>query len=158
MFCDSNFKFENFPNGLAVIGLDGFHDPIIQDPYRKSGHGRGGGLVIYVNNQFCDSESFSIMKFNNISTESSSTGSNPPGEFLFLKICVKMQPGVTKTFIIGNIYRSRSPSAKNDKFVELLDAHLSQLNRHKTKLLLKIEFGFTLLTSNNSCWCTVKRP
>ena len=128
--CETNCKSENFPNGLADIGIEGFHEPVFQDPYRKSG--RGGGLAIYINKNLCCSESFTIMKFDGaVNQADNHTDINPPGEFLFLKLSVKVQPGVSKTFIIGNIYRS--PSGKVEKFLELLDANLNRLSRHKNK-------------------------
>ena len=80
----------------------------------------------------CCSESFTIMKFDGALNQADNhTDINPPGEFLFLKLSVKVQPGVSKTFIIGNIYRS--PSGKVEKFLELLDANLNRLSRHKNK-------------------------
>lgn len=150
-FCETNCKFESLPNGLADIDLDGFYEPIIQDPYRESGN--GGGLVIYVNKKFCDSESFKIMqfkgvrpgtKFPGLSGVKNPTELNPAGEFLFIKISVKTQPGIIKTVIVGNIYRS--PSAKIDKFKEQLDTYLSQLNRHKNKSITLVgDFNVDLL-------------
>ena len=61
---DGLLKFESLPNGLNDITLNGFHDPILQSPYRKSG--KGGGLAIYVNKSFCDSDAFSRMKIDDI--------------------------------------------------------------------------------------------
>ena len=38
---ETNCVFDKLPNGINDVLLDGFHEPFLQDPIRKSG--RGGG-------------------------------------------------------------------------------------------------------------------
>ena len=49
---ETNCKIDKLPNGIKDIALDGFYEPIIQEPVRKTG--KGGGLAIYVNKRVCD--------------------------------------------------------------------------------------------------------
>ena len=84
--CETNLKLKRLPNGLDNVSIDGFHEPIFKDPHRKSG--KGGGLVVYVNKKFCDSEAITELEFINTSTNPEP---DPPGEFLFVKIGLKLQ-------------------------------------------------------------------
>lgn len=135
--CETNLKLENLPKGLENISLDGFHEPILQDPHRNSG--KGGGLVIYVNENFCNSDEIDPLDMKDIIDPANEVVSNPPGEFLFIKIGPKQNnentiiSGNKKHLIIGNIYRS--PSSNNCKFIERLDCHLKKLDRHKNKTI-----------------------
>ena len=135
--CETNTKLENLISGLDSINLDGFHEPIVQNPHRKSG--KGGGLVIYVNENFCKSDEIEPL-INDIAGPENETESNPPGEFLFVKIGPKQCGSTTTTsntnkkhIIIGNVYRS--PSSNNNKFLDRLDCHLKKLDRHKNKTI-----------------------
>ena len=53
-FNETNLTLSKLPNGMSDITLDGFHEPLVQDPIRKSG--RGGGLVMYINKRVADAE------------------------------------------------------------------------------------------------------
>ena len=51
---ETNCISGKLPNGISDILLDGFYEPIVQDPIRKSG--KGGGLAIYINKRVCSPE------------------------------------------------------------------------------------------------------
>ena len=125
-FTETNCTFDKLPNGMPDLLLDGFHEPIIQDPVRKSG--KGGGLAVYINKRVCEVDK--IEKFcENPDPE------NLSGEFQFIKIhnC----KGFNKTKVIGNVYRS--PALKNtDKFIDLLDTVLRKLDRHSRKHMVLV--------------------
>ena len=130
--CETNLKFHKLPNGVDDVCLAGFHEPIIQGPYHKSG--KGGGLAIYINTQFCDKNSFNKLDLKCVIDIMNEHDSNPPGEFLFVKIGIKTNKNrQTKNIIIGNIYRS--PSSNYPKFIDKLDKHLTKLDRHKNKII-----------------------
>ena len=80
LFNEANYKDKKLPNGKSDksgINLEGFYDPIVQDPIRKSG--KGGGLVAYVNKRVCEEdniEPFIAYK----------EAENTSGEFQFIKI------------------------------------------------------------------------
>ena len=107
LFNETNCVFELLPNGLDDIKLEGFHDPIVQNPIRPTG--KGGGLVIYVHTRVVDYEKIELFNPN-------PEPLNTCGEFQFIKLhnC----KGFNRTKIIGNIYRS--PARKPDAFLELL--------------------------------------
>ena len=122
-FCETNCVINKLPNGIADIYIDGFHEPIIQPPARKSG--KGGGLVTYINKRVCDLQSIESFKVNVDPNDLS-------GEFQFLKIhnC----KGSNKTIIIVNFYRSPSKNPKN--FIDLLDSIARGLDRHSRKQIM----------------------
>ena len=121
------------PNGINDILLDGFHDPILQEPVRSSG--RGGGLAIYINKRVCDAENIESFAPN-------PDIENTSGEFQFVKIhnC----KGFNKTKIIANVYRS--PSRSVDNFNKLLDTVLRNLDRHSRKhIIVTGDFNIDLI-------------
>ena len=93
LFSETNCVLENLPNGKNDLVLEGFHDPIVQDPIRLSG--KGGGLVIYVNKEVCEFD-------NIISFIPYSEPENKSGEFQFIKLkdCKRHR----KTIVLGNVY------------------------------------------------------
>ena len=120
---ETNCTMSKLPNGVNDLTLDGFYEPIIQSPARKSG--RGGGLTLYINKRVCAPEQIESFKpkFDDNPDLSLS------GEFQFLKIhnC----KGYNKTKLLINTYRS--PSRNVDKFTKLLDIVLRSLDRHSRK-------------------------
>ena len=121
LFNETNCKAENLPNGKDDIKLDGFYDPIIQDPIRSSG--RGGGLIIYVNKRVCEEENIkSITPY--------SEPDNNSGEFQFIKLldC----KGSCKTVILGNVYHT--PSCQPDKFNTFLTQFCKNLTTIDTQI------------------------
>ena len=80
---------------MADITLDGFHEPIVKSPIRRTG--RGGGTIFYISKRVCND--YEIVEFNPNRDEA-----NGNGEFHFVKLhkCL----GTNRTVIIGNIYRS----------------------------------------------------
>ena len=119
LFSETNCISKNLPNGMADIKLDGFYEPIIQDPLRKSG--KGGGLVTYINKRVCVEEN-DIEPFCPYSEPD-----NKSGEFQFIKI--KNCKNLRKTIILGNVYRS--PSSKPDAFNELYNNILQKFDNNK---------------------------
>ena len=94
--CETNLKRERLPNDLNDVIIEGFHRPeLFQDPYRNSG--KGGGLVIYVNKKFCEGDAITELEFINTSTKPEP---DPPGEFLFAKIGLKLKDANNKNTII----------------------------------------------------------
>ena len=151
--CETNLKLENLANGLDDIALEGFYKPIFRDPHRKSG--KGGGLVMYVNSSFCDSDQITEME---ISPNPDESQLNPSGEFQFVKIGFKINNNVSngnptlKNLIIGNIYRS--PSSNNIKFLEHLESHLQKLQCHKNKIIHLVgDFNVDLAKYNTDLNC-----
>ena len=119
-FNETNLTFSKLPNGMNDIALDGFHEPIVQDPIRSSG--RGGGLVMYINKRLVDAEKIEALQPNPEPT-------NTCGEFQFVKL--HQCKGYNRTKIIANVYRS--PSRNTTSFNELLDKTLDKLDRHSRK-------------------------
>ena len=151
--CETNLKLERLPNELDDISIEGFHKPIFKDPYRRSG--KGGGLVIYVNAKFCDSEAITELEFIDTSP---TTESDPPGEFLFIKIGLKLQntnskADSTKNIIVGNIYRS--PSGNLAKFIKHMECHLQILEKkHKNKIIHIVgDFNIDLAKYDSDLHC-----
>ena len=66
-FNETNCTEEKLPNGLDDLKLEGFHEPIIQAPARKSG--RGGGLAVYINKRVSDSEKIELFQVNSVDPE-----------------------------------------------------------------------------------------
>ncbi len=95
MLClnETNCCFDRLPNGIDDILLDGFHEPLIQAPIRKSG--RGGGLVMYINKRVCEQ---SNIEYFQVKQDPSDTS----GEFQCIKIhnC----KGFNKTKLIINVW------------------------------------------------------
>ena len=104
--CETNCNVDKLPNGINDILIDGFYEPIVQAPVRKSG--RGGGLAIYINKRVCCPDKIEEFKID-LDPEDMS------GEFQLVKIhdC----KGFNKTKIIVNFYRS--PSRDTKKFISL---------------------------------------
>ena len=149
--CETNLKEDRLPNGLADIALEGFHEPIFKEPHRKSG--KGGGLAIYVNKSFCDSDAIIELEFLNTAINPEP---DPPGEFLFVKIGLKLQKTnntyTTKNIIIGNIYRS--PSSNHAKFIKHLECHLHILDRHKNNIIYIVgDFNVDLTKYDTDLHC-----
>ena len=131
---ETNCTLSKLPNGLPDLILDDFHDPILQDPVRKSG--RGGGLAIYVNKRVCSKDEIENFVPNSYNTDDGS------GEFQFLKIhnC----KGFNKTKVIVNTYRS--PSKNVTKFNDKLESVLKSLDRHSRKhVVLTGDYNIDLL-------------
>lgn len=59
---ETNIKLKLLPNSIDDIVLNGFHKPNFKNLYRKSS--KGGRLVIYINNNFCDSDSITTIELN----------------------------------------------------------------------------------------------
>ena len=100
--------------------LDGFHEPLLQDPTRSSG--KGGGLVTWVNTRVCEED-----EIEPVTTYSEPD--NNSGEFQFFKIinCKKSK----KSVIIGNVYRS--PALNPNKFNDLFNKVLQKLHKSSGK-------------------------
>ena len=75
--------------------MEGFHEPFVKPPLRKSG--KGGRLVTYINNRVCESENIELFDCN-------PDPDNTSGELQFIKLhnC----KGYQSTKIIKNAYRS----------------------------------------------------
>ena len=71
------------------ISLEVFHEPIVQDAYRISC--RGGGLAIYINKTFRESDDITPLFDKDAEILNKEPESNPPGEFLFVKLAYKTQ-------------------------------------------------------------------
>ena len=129
LFKETNCISKNLPNGIKDLELDGFYEPFVQDPIRKSG--KGGGLAIYVNKRVCvDSDDIEIFC-------PYSESDNKSGEFQFIKI--KNCEGQRKSVILGNIHRS--PSAKPSEFNTLFDNILRKLNNNRYANKIKYIVG-----------------
>ncbi len=140
-FNECNLLMNKLPNGINDILLEGFHDPILQEPVRSSG--RGGGLAIYINKRVCDAENIESFVPN-------SDIENTSGEFQFVKIhnC----KGFNKTKIIANVYRS--PSRSVDNFNKLLDTILRNLDIHSRKhIIVTGDFNIDLIKYQNGLNC-----
>ena len=151
--CETNLKLERLPNGLDDVSIEGFHEPIFKDPHRKSG--KGGGLVVYINKKFCDSDAITELEFIDTSTNPEP---DPPGEFLFVKIGLQLQntnnkTDSTKNLIVGNVYRS--PSSNLGKFIKHLECHLQILEKkHKNKIIHIVgDFNVDLAKYNSDLLC-----
>ena len=126
LFQETNTIVDKLPHGMSDLLLDGFHEPLVQKPIRTTG--KGGGLVIYVNENVCEFEDIDLEFNHNPEPE------NTCGEFQFIKIknC-KVQ---NKTTIIGNVYRS--PSRSPEAFNSLYETILQKLHRHSKNKLMYI--------------------
>ena len=131
-FNETNCNFDNLANGINDLNIEGFHQPIIQAPMRKSC--KGGGLATYINKRVCSDDE--CIKLDIV--PETVTG----GEFMITKIinC----KGSAKSVIIANIYRS--PSRKPDQFNESLEILLNKLNRYNNKHVLLVgDFNIDLI-------------
>ena len=138
---ETNCKLENLPNGIADISLNGFHEPIVQNPIRSSG--KGGGLAIYIHKRVTDLENIELFSPN-------PEPHNTCGEFQFVKI--HRCKGYNRTKIIGNIYRS--PARQPEAFLEIFKATLHNLGRHSRKhMTLHGDFNLDLLKHSSEQAC-----
>ena len=146
LFNETNFKPKKLPDGtsdITPITLEGFHDPIVQEPIRKSG--KGGGLVAYVNKRVCEADDIEIF----IPYEEAE---NVSGEFQFIKI--KNCKYNRKTIILANVYRS--PSCKPKKFNEFFNTLLQKLdcNRYSNKTIFIMgDFNQDLIQYDDNVDC-----
>ena len=136
-FNETSCNIDKLANGIDDLLIAGFHPPIIQSPVRNTC--RGGGLAIYINERVCPYDEIDIIKLGK-------DHPNCDGEFLFVKI--KECKNIKKSLIIGNVYRS--PSRQPQKFIDLLDNVLQQIDRHKNKhILLLGDFNIDLIKYDN---------
>lgn len=135
---ETNCVFDKLPNGINDVVLDGFHEPFLQDPIRKSG--RGGGLAIYVHKRVVDFDKIECFNPNPDPT-------NTSGEFQFIKI--HQCKGFNRTKVIANIYRS--PSRQVESFNLLLESILPKLDRHSSKhIILAGDFNVDLIKHDSN--------
>ena len=138
---ETNCKLDNLPNGISDISLNGFHEPIVQNPIRPSG--KGGGLVIYIHKRVTDIENIELFNPN-------PEPLNTCGEFQFVKI--HRCKGYNRTKIIGNIYRS--PARQPEAFLEIFKATLHNLGRHSRKhMTLHGDFNLDLIKHSTDRAC-----
>ena len=125
-FNETSCDPETLPFGESELELDGFHSPIVQRPARDSN--KGGGLIVYVNNNFCQNAG-NVVKLEHLSSRGTSIST---GEWLFVKIS-----GSTfgKDIIIGNTYRS--PSENPENYIEKMQTNLESINeKYKNKTVV----------------------
>ena len=137
-FTETNCTFDRLPNGMSDLILDGFHEPFLKDPIRKSG--KGGGLAVYINKRVCEAD-----KIENFCANPDPE--NLSGEFQFIKIhnC----KGFNKTKVIVNVHRS--PARNADEFIDLLDSVLRKLDRHSRKhIIFTGDVNINLLNHTNN--------
>ena len=127
-FSETNCNTEALPSGLNDLLIAGFHVPFLQNPHRASN--RGGGLAIYVNQRVCDESDIKLLNLN----LQNNNGTVNSCEYMFLSVNINLDKNKSKTYIIGNIYRS--PSTKPADFLEKLDSILTQLDRHKHQQII----------------------
>ena len=143
-FCEASIQIEKLPNGISDIILDGFHEPFVLEPVRKSG--RGGGLVIYVNTRVGDSDNIDVIDLD----ISSHDRSKFIGEFQAIRI--RNCKGTNESKIIVNVYRS--PSNKESEFITLIEAVLQKLERFSRKHVLLVgDFNIDLIKHKNDIHC-----
>ena len=122
-FNETNCNVEKLVNGSNDLLIDGFHEPFLKAPVRKSG--KGGGLAIYVNKKVCNASNLELVD-PGLDPEDTS------GEFQILKMHNCKHENKTK--VIVNFYRS--PSKDVNRFLNLLDTALYKLDRHSRKHVL----------------------
>ena len=138
-FNETNCAVENFAHGIKDLMLEGFHEPLVKPPLRKSG--KGGGLVTYVNRRVCDHEEIEPFDCN-------PDPENPSGELQFIKL--HKCKGYQSTKVIVNAYRSPSKSAEN--FINLLEQVNRGLGRHSKKhIIFAGDINCYLLKPNEKC-------
>ena len=137
-FNETNCTLDKLPHGINDLLLEGFHEPIIQAPLRKSG--KGGGLVTYINTRVCDSD-----KIEKFSANPDPDDTSVELQFLKLHNC----KGYNSTKIIVNVYRSPSRSAES--CIRLLDLINRNLNRHSKKHIIFVgDLNCDLLKHNSN--------
>ena len=140
-FNETSCQLSKLANGMSDLLLEGFHQPIIQDPVRKSG--RGGGLAIYVNSRVCDDTDIDIL-------DTGLDKASYAGEFLAIRI--RHCKGSNESKVICNIYRS--PSHKEPDFFTLQEAVLNKLNRFSSKHVLLVgDFNMDLIKHSSNAHC-----
>ena len=140
-FNETGCQLSKLANGMPDLFLEGFHQPIIQDPVRKSG--RGGGLAIYVNSRVCEDTEIDII-------DTGLEKASYAGEFLVVRI--RHCKGSNESKIICNIYRS--PSHKEPDFFALQDAVLEKLNRFSSKHVLLVgDYNMDLIKHSSNTHC-----
>ncbi len=138
---ETNCVFKKLANGMNDLIIEGFHEPLVQDPIRSSG--RGGGLALYINKRVADTDKIEIFSPN-------PDPSNTCGEFQFVKI--HQCKGFNRTKIIGNVYRS--PSRVVDSFNKHLESILQNLGRHSKKHITVVgDFNIDLIKHDNNLAC-----
>ena len=134
---ETNLIFDKLPNGIQDITLDGFFDPIVQDPISN----KGGGLAIYIHKRVVENEDDIDKKYH-----PNPDPQNTSGEFQFVKI--HKCKGFQQTKIIANVYRS--PSRKAEAFNKLLESVLHKIERHSKKHChIAGDFNMDLLKHDN---------
>ncbi|KAL5249657.1 hypothetical protein ACHWQZ_G018500 [Mnemiopsis leidyi] len=123
-FNETNCCSSKLPNGMRDLEIDGFLEPIAQEPVRKSG--KGGGLAIYINKCVCNPDDIEEINPNLEIHEDTN------GEFQALKI--RNFKNTKKSVVIVNFYRS--PSSNTRKFIEKLESVLASLDRHSRKQIV----------------------
>ena len=120
---ETNCIPDNLPNKTDDLLLDGFYEPLVQIPARRSG--KGGGLAIYINKRVCAHEKIECLNLELDPADKSA-------EFQAIKIhnC----KGFNRTKVIVNFYRS--PSHEVNKFINQLEYVLRKLERHSRKHIL----------------------
>ena len=63
---ETNCDPDKLPNGIDDIKIDGFYQPMVQLPTRKSL--KGGGLAVYINKNLCEPEDCVVMELGNTLT------------------------------------------------------------------------------------------
>ena len=125
-FNETGCNIDCLPNGLDDIIIEGFHEPLIMNPVRKSN--KGGGLAVYINKRVCASEEFEQLD--------KPIDQDPTFEAEFQCVRIRNTKCTGKTIILVNTYRS--PSRKPTKFVEILDNTLCRLQRYHNKQILLV--------------------
>ena len=129
LFNETNCKVESLPHGKNDLLINGFHDPIVQPPKRRSG--KGGGLITYINKRVCEN----LADIEEICPYAEED--NTSGEFQFIQI--KSCKGNNKTAILVNVYRS--PSNRPEKFNALFNKVLQKLNTNRFSKKIKYIAG-----------------
>ena len=138
---ETNCNPANLPFGGQELFLEGFHPPHIQRPSRASD--KGGGLAIYINKRCTDYLNITLLEHL---TDCSNAGS---GEFLTLEIHREN----SKNIIVSNYYRS--PNSDPLLFLSRIDSILSNLHRHRNKIIVIAGDGnLNLLEYGKSEACT----
>ena len=122
-FNETNCLPEKLPFSGNELELEYFHPPIVQNPARDSG--RGGGLIFYLNKNFCSANDFKVLSHLSDRSDPSK------GEFLFIEI-----DRIGKNIILGNMYRS--PSGEPNSFIIELENKFNILKRHSNKHIVLV--------------------
>ena len=116
---ETNCDPDKLPFGGSELELDNFYEPWIQKPARQSG--KGGGLAIYVNKNFCARTEITFK------SSLSDYSEWERGEFQTIEINMKNM----KNIILCNMYRS--PSGNLTLFMDSLGNMLQLLSNHRNK-------------------------